>query len=61
MKKILFIDDEPQILQGFRRTLRSMRHQWQMEFASNARDALKAIDTQGDDEPDFEGFLDPED
>ena len=42
---VLFVDDEPNILSGLRRMLRSMRHEWNMIFAENgyaALDQLKA-------------------
>ncbi len=44
MRRILFIDDDTHILDGLRRSLRSMRDSWQMEFVSSARDALAAFD-----------------
>ncbi len=40
MRKILFVDDEPKILQGLKRMLRSMRHEWDMEFATDGQEAL---------------------
>ncbi|MFK5892588.1 MAG: response regulator [Pseudomonadota bacterium] len=39
-KRILFVDDEKNILQGLRRTLRSQRHQWEMFFAESGSEAL---------------------
>ncbi|MFW6114213.1 MAG: HDOD domain-containing protein [bacterium] len=33
MTRILFVDDEPKILMALRRSLRSLRHQWEMVFA----------------------------
>ncbi len=42
-KRILFVDDEINVLDGLRRMLRTMRHEWDMEFASSARDALGLI------------------
>jgi YesN/AraC family two-component response regulator len=32
--RILFVDDEPKILQGLRRMLRDMRGAWEMVFAA---------------------------
>lgn len=49
MKKILFVDDEPNILQGLKRMLRSMRHEWSMQFALGAEEALSMIDADGID------------
>jgi HD-like signal output (HDOD) protein len=43
MIRILFVDDEADILQGMRRTLREMRHEWQMEFASSGPAALEEL------------------
>lgn len=38
---ILFVDDEPMLLQGLRRNLRHMRDEWDMLFASSAEEALR--------------------
>jgi HD-like signal output (HDOD) protein len=40
MKSILFVDDEPHILQGLQRMLRPMRREWEMAFASSGQEAL---------------------
>ena len=42
-RRILFVDDEPNILQGLRRMLRSMRRQWDMEFAESGARALEIL------------------
>ena len=42
MKRILFVDDEENVLSGIRRMLRSSREQWEMEFASSGEAALQA-------------------
>ena len=39
-RHVLFVDDEQRILQGLQRTLRGMRKEWDMSFATNAREAL---------------------
>ena len=39
-KRILFVDDEPNVLQGFERTLRQMRPEWEMVFADSGEAAL---------------------
>jgi HD-like signal output (HDOD) protein/ActR/RegA family two-component response regulator len=44
MTRILFVDDEPNIREGMRRMLRSMRDEWEMEFADGGEAALKTID-----------------
>ena len=45
MMRVLFIDDDTNILDGLRRTLRSMRESWHMEFVSSAREALVSNST----------------
>ena len=44
MKRILFVDDEPMVLDGLRRMLRGMRNEWEMEFVTSGHDALKILD-----------------
>ncbi len=43
MKRILFVDDESRVLQGLRRMLRSLRHDWDMEFAESGPEALNRL------------------
>ncbi len=45
MRKIIFVDDEPNVLQGLRRMLRSMRAQWDMTFAEGPLVALDILKT----------------
>ena len=40
MKRILFIDDEPRILEGIRALLRKSRYRWDMTFAPGPEHAL---------------------
>ena len=40
MKHILFVDDEPNILDGLKRMLRPLRSGWEMSFATSGKDAL---------------------
>ncbi|MEM8546876.1 MAG: response regulator, partial [Pseudomonadota bacterium] len=40
MKRIIFVDDEANILSGLKRMLRPMRKEWDMHFAGGAEDAL---------------------
>ena len=40
---VLFVDDEPRILNGLRRMLRSMRGEWQMAFAEGGAEALDIL------------------
>lgn len=44
MKHILFVDDEPHILQGLQNLLRRHRHKWTMVFACGAEAALAALE-----------------
>lgn len=45
MKSILFVDDEPKVLDGLRRMLRGLRHEWSMEFITRPEDALQYLAT----------------
>ena len=40
MKTILFVDDEPKVLQGLQRQLRPMRQEWDMHFVEGGQRAL---------------------
>jgi len=40
MKTLLFVDDEPKVLQGLQRQLYSMRHDWDMNFVGSGTEAL---------------------
>jgi HD-like signal output (HDOD) protein len=42
MTRILFVDDEPKILTGLRRSLRRLRNEWDMQFAEGGANALEA-------------------
>jgi HD-like signal output (HDOD) protein/ActR/RegA family two-component response regulator len=42
-KRILFVDDEPKVLEGLQRMLRSMRHEWDMAFAGGGAEALEML------------------
>lgn len=48
-KRILFVDDEPNILKGLQRSLRPLRAYWDMEFAECAQNALKLLESQSFD------------
>lgn len=41
---VLFVDDEPQILDGHRRQFRTRRGEWDMRFASSGAEALIAME-----------------
>jgi len=44
MMRVLFVDDEPNILQGLQRLLRPMRREWEMSFALGPREAIALFD-----------------
>ena len=41
--RVLFVDDDPLVLQGLRRTLYSLREEWEMEFVDSGEKALKLM------------------
>ena len=41
--RVLFVDDEPRVLDGLRRMLRTKRDQWQMRFVASGAEALAAL------------------
>ncbi len=48
-KKILFVDDEPNLLQGLQRMLRPLRQEWEMSFAQSGAEALKLLEQENFD------------
>ncbi|MBT6488866.1 MAG: response regulator, partial [Deltaproteobacteria bacterium] len=44
--KILFVDDEPLILEGLQNLLRRFRKKWAMSFAVGADEALEKLDIE---------------
>lgn len=44
MRRILFVDDEPYVLDGLRHLLRSQRHEWDLAFAPGAEAAMALLD-----------------
>jgi HD-like signal output (HDOD) protein len=46
MKTLLFVDDEPKVLQGLQRQLRSMRGEWDMNFVEGGKQALEFMAAQ---------------
>jgi putative nucleotidyltransferase with HDIG domain len=44
-RRILFVDDEPMVLKGLQRSLRKMRDEWEMTFASSSKEALEILDS----------------
>ncbi|HDS29770.1 MAG TPA: HDOD domain-containing protein [Firmicutes bacterium] len=45
-KKILFVDDEPRVLDGLRRMLRPVRDEWDALFAGSGQDALRVMENR---------------
>ena len=41
--RLIFVDDEPLVLEGLHRTLHSMRGEWHMEFANGGAEALQIM------------------
>lgn len=46
MRRILFVDDEPKVLQGLERMLHGQRKQWEMAFVGSGAEALKLLETR---------------
>ena len=45
-KRIMFVDDEPMVLNGLRRSLHGMREAWDMQFVESATAALQALEKE---------------
>jgi putative nucleotidyltransferase with HDIG domain len=43
MIEVMFVDDEPHVLAGLRRSLRHLRGEWRMRFAATGADALQQL------------------
>ncbi|MDP3695576.1 MAG: response regulator [Desulfocapsaceae bacterium] len=43
-RRILFVDDDPNILSGIRRVLRPLRDDFELQFAESGREALKVME-----------------
>ncbi len=41
--RVIFVDDEPRVLEGLKRMLRPKRNEWQMTFVGSAQAALDAL------------------
>jgi putative nucleotidyltransferase with HDIG domain len=44
LKRVLFVDDEPHLLAGLKRSLRSQRSEWEVLFAGSGEEALRLVD-----------------
>ncbi len=47
--RVLFVDDQPNVLEGLRRSLRSQRHEWTMDFAPSGEHAMQLLRQKGYD------------
>jgi HD-like signal output (HDOD) protein len=45
-KRVLFVDDEPNILEGLRNLLHRQRRKWEMLFVQSGGEALKVLDRE---------------
>ena len=43
-KRLLFVDDDPMVLNGLRRSLHRMRESWDMEFVEGGAAALATLE-----------------
>jgi HD-like signal output (HDOD) protein len=41
--RVIFVDDEPRVLEGLKRMLRPKRNEWQMTFVGSAKEALDVL------------------
>ncbi len=48
-KRLLFVDDDPNVLNGLRRSLHRMREEWEMEFINSPAAALAECEKHGYD------------
>lgn len=44
MRRILFVDDDVEVLDGLQRALRTRCHEWEMAFVTSAREALARLE-----------------
>jgi len=46
MTRIIFVDDEPRVLDGIRRLLYHLGTEWQISFAASGSEALEIMDRE---------------
>jgi len=46
VKRLLFVDDDPMVLDGLRRSLHGMRQSWEMHFVNSGSAALQILEQQ---------------
>jgi HD-like signal output (HDOD) protein/CheY-like chemotaxis protein len=44
--RVIFVDDEPRVLEGLKRMLRPKRNEWEMTFVGSGQEALAALRSQ---------------
>ncbi len=44
LRNVLFVDDEPQVLEGLRQRLQPLTHKWRMTFVDSGADALSQFE-----------------
>jgi putative nucleotidyltransferase with HDIG domain len=44
--RVIFVDDEPRVLEGLKRMLRPKRNEWSMKFVGSAQAALEALKSE---------------
>ena len=44
MTRVLFVDDEPLVLEGLQRMLRPLRQEWEMHFLPGGVEALRFME-----------------
>ena len=44
--RVLFVDDEPHLLSGIRRSLRALAQEWEMTFVDSGAQAMAVMDAQ---------------
>ena len=47
MNRVFFVDDEPNVLEGLGRALRSMRDNWDISFANSGAESLELMENDG--------------
>jgi response regulator RpfG family c-di-GMP phosphodiesterase len=48
-RRLIFVDDQPNVLSGLKRMLHRMTDEWEMEFVDSGTEALKAMEHQPHD------------
>jgi HD-like signal output (HDOD) protein/ActR/RegA family two-component response regulator len=43
-KKVLFVDDDPELINGLKRSMYVLRRNWEVEFAGSGEEAVKILD-----------------